>query len=181
MNADIEKAVLYQREVRKLIEGLPYQAIAEMAEALAPYRDSGGIDWVAGNGGSAANASHCVLHLDDVGILGRCLTDNTPILTARSNDIDYREALAAQLHYAKPDDAILVFSGSGVSKNIVNLLEAAVNMGIKARLGIFGFAGRDAPAPKYCPTKIVLNSTNYGAIEDVHSMIIHILKEMLTD
>lgn len=176
----VELAADYQRQVRKILDILPYQRILELAEGLAFYQNSEMKIYLAGNGGSAANASHCAAHLDDVGIVARCLSDNIPLLTARSNDDSYANAFARQIQNASMGDAVLVFSCSGKSPNIISLLREARKKEMKC-YGLFGFAGNGAEAPGLCDCAIVLNSSNYGVIEDVHSMIIHILKEILTE
>ena len=164
--------------VRLLSEDLKFEDIERVVQVLTAVRQSEGVVYVAGNGGSAANASHCAAHLNDVGILAVCLTDNVPLLTARSNDSSYGEALVqSTARRLRENDAVMVFSCSGKSPNIVALLNQAKTEGANT-IALFGFRDRHRQ-PGDLNASVILNSADYGAIEDVHRAITHIVKDML--
>lgn len=133
--------------------------------------------FIAGNGGSDANASHLALHLNERGKEAHNLMAEVPLLTAYANDFAYDEVIRKRLKQsATPQDCLVVLSGSGVSRNIILALVAAMNLGVK-RVGILGFGGGDALA--LCDVAVVLNSHEYGPVEDAHSAVIHLIQEGL--
>lgn len=82
--------------------------------------------WLAGNGGSAADAQHVAAEL--VGrfldpkrsaINARALTVDTSILTAIGNDFGYDRLFARQLEAAGPTDILVTHSTSGESRNLL--------------------------------------------------------------
>lgn len=140
--------------------------------------------FIAGNGGSAATASHMVNDLvkgvAEGGGRGFCavaLSDNIPLITAIANDTDYSDIFADQLvALGQPGDVLIVLSGSGNSANIVRAVEVARRMQIEtiALLGMGG--GRVA---EMADVSVIVPSDDYGPIEDVHMAIDHLFTEYL--
>ena len=103
------------------------------------------------------------------------LTDNSPVITAISNDVGYENVLINQLkiHHKKRDITIMI-SASGNSKN---LLTAA--KWIKSNGGyVFSFLGFDGGRLKKISNDYILVDSikgEYGPVEDIHLMINHIL------
>ena len=90
-------------------------AVQRLVEHLRTARDADGTVYVAGNGGSAATASHWA---NDLGkgtkSSGRafmrvmCLSDNVSWLTALANDEGYDRAFSGQLeNFAGPGDVFV--------------------------------------------------------------------------
>jgi D-sedoheptulose 7-phosphate isomerase len=132
----------------RLLENLDIDAVERVVKRLRSIRDAGGTVFIAGNGGSAATASHWV---NDLGkatkVSGRrfmrvvCLSDNTPWLTALANDEGYDRAFAGQLeNFASAGDLLIVISASGSSPNLVRAVEVAQANGV-ATVGLLGFDG----------------------------------------
>lgn len=169
------------QEVAKLLQQIEQQAISVIAKYLELTATQGGCVYTAGNGGSAANASHLAAHLNERGIPAICLSDNVIRFSALANDVHYEQALAKQLEELKVggQDAVVVFSCSGASPNILRLLEFAQRQGIHTRIGLLGFNG--GMALELCLLHIALDSQDYGAIEDCHSAIIHALRKALLE
>lgn len=140
--------------------------------------------FVAGNGGSAATASHMANDLvkgvaarDRLGFRAIALSDNVPLITAIANDEDYSEVFAGQLAaLGQPGDVLIVFSGSGNSANIVRAIELArqQQMTTIAFLGMGG--GRVA---RMADVSVIVPSDDYGPIEDVHMMFDHLVTAYL--
>ena len=82
--------------------------------------------YIAGNGGSAANAIHLANDLIACGIKAHALTADVATLTAIANDYGYEYIFSRQLAvYGEEGDLLLVLSGSGNSRNVLEaLLEA---------------------------------------------------------
>lgn len=133
--------------------------------------------YVAGNGGSCANAAHLVLHLRESNIRAVDLTADNACITAIANDHSYTEVFRQQLESQAIDgDGLLVISGSGKSLNIIAALEWA-RLHSLMRLGLLGFGGGDAA--RLCDMAIILDSSEYGPVEVAHDACIHLIKELL--
>ena len=102
---------------------------------------------VAGNGGSAAIASHFVIDLSRCTLDGKFLTrslslnDNVPVLTATANDLGYDLIFEYQLErIAREDDLLITISSSGNSQNIIKALECAKRLNLRT-IAFSGFDG----------------------------------------
>jgi D-sedoheptulose 7-phosphate isomerase len=119
--------------------------------------------WVAGNGGSAANAEHFTNDLFSKGIKAFCLISNTSIMTMIANDFGYDKTFSKQLElYATPYDLLITISCSGTSPNIVKAQKYAQKIGME----IYAFE-------TFGKTK------DYGKLEDKHLKLCHQIKDAL--
>ena len=116
--------------------------IERMVDELEALRTRFGRLYVAGLGGSAANASHAVNDFRKLcGIDAHCLTDNIASVTARANDLGWKHAL--ELDFAGQTDALLVLSvGGGHDGVSAPLVEMAVQIK-KVGGRLLGVVGRD--------------------------------------
>lgn len=154
--------------------------LADVAARIIACRQRGGMVFTAGNGGSAATASHMVNDLikgcrahGRSGVRALCLCDSSAVLTCLANDFNYEDALAVEFRtLAKKGDLLVVFSGSGNSENIVRLAEAAGEMEIET----VAFSGRDGgKLKKLCDVSVIASSDVMEIIEDIHMMQEHAL------
>jgi D-sedoheptulose 7-phosphate isomerase len=163
---------------------LPGDQVAAVAERLWDVARSGGQIMVAGNGGSAATASHMALDLGK-STLGRnarqgalrvrtiALNDPGPVITAWANDHGYERVFAEQIMtLARPGDAAVFFSVSGNSPNIVAAARAARAIGVT----VIAVLGRPGGAMRgLADLAIVVPSESYQIVEDVHLAINHMV------
>lgn len=176
----------YLNAFKVLLKQFDLNAIERIVKHLVVARDSGARIYVAGNGGSAATASHLA---NDLGkatkssgcapIKVLCLNDNVPWLTALANDEGYERVFAGQIeNFANAGDVLIVISASGNSKNLVQAVELA-----KTRKVItIGFLGFDGGILKTMVNEYFWLPTETGAyqlVEDVHSMLCHIITTCL--
>ncbi|WP_413744844.1 SIS domain-containing protein [Synechococcus sp. MIT S9451] len=108
--------------------------------------------FICGNGGSAANAIHIAndFHFG-IGACGpgpslpglriEALSANQGVITCLANDIGYENIYSHQLQVkGRPEDILIVLSGSGNSPNIANALDTAARMNIKS-FAILAYSG----------------------------------------
>ena len=100
--------------------------------------------FICGNGGSAANALHLANDLHyGIGACGpepkipgirvEALSANTGIITCLANDTGYDNIYAHQLEVkARPEDLLIVLSGSGNSSNVVKAIDTASQIGLRS-------------------------------------------------
>ena len=100
--------------------------IMDYDSILFLLRNCRGIVYTAGNGGSASTASHFTQDLvKTCRIKSICLTDNIPYITAVSNDDSYNNIFKDFMDlFWDAKDLLFLISGSGNSKNLVNVAEA---------------------------------------------------------
>ena len=143
--------------------------------------ESGARIWIAGNGGSAATASHFATDLSRCKnskyepIKGISLCDNSGLITAISNDFGYEYIFSRQLsNLATAGDLLIVLSASGNSNNILEVLSWAKNNQIKT-IALTGFDGGEANRIADISIHIPTEIGDYGVAEDTHSIICHFL------
>jgi D-sedoheptulose 7-phosphate isomerase len=135
-----------------------------------------------GNGGSASTASHIAADLSKNTIAPNMrrfrissLNDNTAILTALANDLGYENVFSEQLqNLIRPGDLLIAVSASGNSPNVVKAIRYAQSRSAES-VGILGFDG--GQAAQIVDLSIVVESSDYGVVEDTHLIINHILVE----
>ena len=156
------------------------RALETLEKALAERRQV----FLAGNGGSAATASHMagdlvkgVAQEGGRGLRAIALSDNVPLITAIANDESYSEVFASQLAaLGQPGDVLIVFSGSGNSANIVRAVEVAQQMGITT-IAFLGMGG--GQVAKMADVSVIVPSAEYGPIEDAHMVLGHLVTAYL--
>ena len=173
----IDSLISQRDAVEEAMRHLDLEAFSEIVRMLREQR--GATVWTAGNGGSAANASHLAAHLRECGFTAICVPESVALLTATSNDYRYEDSMwrAGGLSMLKNGDVVIALSCSGRSPNILALLKEARRVGM-VRLGLFGFP-ETCLAKHDCHAALVVQSEDYGAIEDTHSMVIHALAKEL--
>ena len=170
----------YKDELIKAIETIDLAKVHQAIDWLSETRANGRTVFVAGNGGSAATASHFVCDMLKGASYQRdsrfrilSLNDNMPTLTAYANDVGYDVAYAEQLkNFAQPGDLYIAISGSGNSPNVVKAMEAANAMGCRT----IALTGRDGGVLATL-AQLNLNAPvqHMGRIEDAHMIICHMI------
>lgn len=173
--------------VSSLMAQMDSDAVGRVFDTLRNARDRNATVYVAGNGGSAATATHWTT---DMGKATKrsgqlpfrimCLSDNVSWLTALGNDEGYERVFAGQLeNFAQKDDVLLVISASGNSPNLVCAVELAKERGAKT----VGFLGFDGGKLKDMVDEVVWVKTEMGAyeqVEDCHMALCHALTMCLS-
>jgi D-sedoheptulose 7-phosphate isomerase len=180
----------YINDLSSALHAIFTSDIDAVRRSLESAFNEGSTVFIAGTGGSAATASHMACDFQKTTLAKeheriakriRCiaLSDNMPLITAWGNDVSYNEVFGQQLrNLANAGDTLLVITASGNSPNIINALEAAVQLGVKT-IGFLGFEGGKALA--LCDQAIVVRSTDFGVIEDAHSVLMHMVTAALRE
>jgi D-sedoheptulose 7-phosphate isomerase len=176
----------YRDKLFTLFDKIDFSVLEKITETIVnAYKDDKTI-YVAGNGGSAATASHYqvdfgffVRYFKKKRIKVRSLTDHSPLMTAIGNDNSYEEVFTQQMQdHFNEGDVLIAISASGNSMNVVKAAEYATSLG-GTSIGLVGFEGgklKDScdiclftPNPK----------GDYGPIEDLHMILCHMLVSYL--
>jgi D-sedoheptulose 7-phosphate isomerase len=149
-----------------------------VAMLVKVYRGGGRL-YIAGNGGSAADAQHLAaefvakLARPRAALAAEALTVDTSTLTAIGNDFGFDQLFSRQLEgKATAKDAFLALTTSGTSPNIVRALETCKELGIAS----IAFSGRNGGIVReladYC---IIGAGTETSQIQEVHMVLYHTL------
>lgn len=138
---------------------------------------------VCGNGGSASDAMHIAGELVGRFLKERpalrciCLSDNSAVLTAWSNDYSYDTVFARQVQaYGQAGGVFWGISTSGNSPNVVLAAEAARSMGMQV-LSLTGEGGGKLAA--HSDILLAAPSRHTPLIQQVHICLYHYICEKI--
>ncbi|MCC6492075.1 MAG: SIS domain-containing protein [Pirellulales bacterium] len=139
----------------------------------------GGRVFIAGNGGSCADAQHlaaefvCKLSTPRAPLAAEALTADGATLTAISNDFHFDEIFARQLQCkASPGDVFIALSTSGNSPNVVRALEQCQRSSVPSIL----FSGRGGGrARPLADVAIIVPGNDSCQIQELHIVLYHTL------
>src|SRR2546422_2193868 len=173
-------------EAADVVRSVEVAAMTRAVGALSKVRARGGVIFTAGNGGSAATASHLALDLQKAarspggsGTRAVSLCDSVGLITAWANDTAFDRVFAEQLAVlAKPGDGLVVISVSGSSPNLIALLEVARE---KEQVSVGLLGGDGGRARELVQVPVIVPSNDYGWVEAAHAVLAHVLTYGLRD
>ena len=147
-------------------------------EVIKRYK-LGGRLYIAGNGGSAADAQHLAaefvskLAKDRNPLPAEALTVDSSILTAIGNDYGFEKIFSRQIiGKLTSKDIFLAITTSGMSQNILEALKVCKEMRIPSIL----FTGKDGGLAKSLATYTIIAPGNSTAIiQEIHILMAHTL------
>ncbi len=141
----------------------------------------GGRIYIAGNGGSAADAQHLAaefvskLARDRAPLSAEALTVDSSILTAIGNDYGFENIFSRQLEAkASKNDIFLGITTSGDSNNIIRGLELCKSKGILSIVFCGRNGGKTKAIADYC---IIVPGEQTSTIQELHIVLLHSLCE----
>ncbi len=160
-------------------------AIAAAGDQLVSALKGGGSVWLAGNGGSAADAQHIAAEME-----GRLeqerparavhtLAANGSTISSIGNDYGFDAVFARQVAgYVRAGDLLWLISTSGNSPNLIAAAEAARGKGVYV-LGLLGKGG--GPLNDLCDGSIIIPSNDTQHIQEAHITVGHILCKLVDE
>lgn len=135
--------------------------------------------YIAGNGGSAADAQHIAAELvgrfkkDRRALSAIALTTDTSCLTAISNDYSYEDVFARQLEaHFRWGDLLWLLSVSGSSPSIVKAAQVAKNMGGYVIL----FTGNKCKELlSWADESFVVDASDSDTVQECHQFAYHLI------
>lgn len=176
----------YVRGLKTLLDALDPALVTRIVDAFwdAYQRDARLV--LCGNGGSGSTSSHLVcdfqknVYLDG----GKpfevvALTDSPALLLAWGNDTHFDNVFAGQARtWLRRGDVLLAISGSGNSKNVLEAVKVADEVGATT-IGFCGYEGGKLAEVVHIP--VVIRQPNMQQIEDLHMILGHIVFSALRD
>jgi D-sedoheptulose 7-phosphate isomerase len=160
-----------------------HQIFEMAAQAVLDAYKNGGRIYIAGNGGSAADAQHLAaefvsrLERDRGPIAAEALTVDSSILTAIGNDYGYDQVFSRQVAgKMSPKDIFLGITTSGKSPNILRALQECRARSIKTII-FTGYEG--GSAKELADFTIIASGSKTATIQELHIVLAHSLCEYL--
>jgi len=160
-------------------------AILESAAVISGVLGSGGKLLIAGNGGSAAQASHFAAEMvvrltserNRQALPALALNCDTSVMTAVSNDYGYENMFARQVEaLGSKGDMLVVLTTSGNSANLIKAAAVARERGLLT----FGLLGnRGGKLLKKVDRSLVIPHVSTQRIQEEHLFVIHLLVELV--
>jgi D-sedoheptulose 7-phosphate isomerase len=130
-----------------------------------------------GNGGSATDAMDVVADLRARGRRALDLTADPAVLTAIANDVGVESIFARQvIAYGRSDDALLTFSTSGSSANVIAALAEARRRGM-ITIALVGYGGGRVAAESLADFVVITRSEHIPRIQEAQASAYHLLVE----
>jgi D-sedoheptulose 7-phosphate isomerase len=175
----------YKENLDRALTAPAMGELTKLAEALREAWRTGQTVYLCGNGGSAANAIHLANDFlygagvrNGGGLKVEALSANPAILTCLANDVGYDQIFAEQLRVkANAGDVLVVLSGSGNSKNVIEALEAGDTRGMKT-FAILGYSGGRCKTIAQHPIHFDINDMQIA--EDMQLIVGHICMQWLS-
>ena len=171
--------------LRKLtVENLGVEII-DLAAVISGVIGSGGKLLLAGNGGSAADASHfageMVVRLsadrNRQSLPAISLNTDTTVLTAAANDFGFENIFSRQVEgLGQRGDMLLVISTSGNSLNLLKAVQTAKKQNILTT-GLLGHDG--GKLAKTVDRALIVPHPSTQRVQEEHIFIIHSLVELI--
>lgn len=174
----------YINELINIQKSINFEKVEILSEKVKLQLKNNKKIFIAGNGGSSYNSSHFVTDWfkfseNYSSSLVFSLSDNVGLITAYANDNSYENIFSEQIKKLMcKDDLLIVLSGSGNSKNLINAVNLTNKMGISS-FGILGFDGGNLK--NICSDFIHIKSFDMQFCEDIQIQIGHyIMKKINT-
>lgn len=178
----------YFLHLHECLKALDTKSVAAVVREFIAAREEGHRIYVAGNGGSAATASHMVNDIAtdvarkaklDVPFRVHALTDNAALLTAIANDTGYENIFVNQLAaWFQPGDRFLAISASGNSPNLLRAAEWVREHGGRV-ISFVGFDGGRLQVLSDVCVHVKTALGEYGVVEDAHLVLNHTISNWL--
>lgn len=183
----------FSRKTEEAIHALPIEEIARALNILQAVYERDGRVYVFGNGGSLALATHWVADFNKT-VFGHNLvhsgrsrfqTIRVPAteeeLTAWANDIGYDQVFCGPLkNYLQDSDVVIAISSSGNSPNVIKAVELAKSRNVPV-IGLSGFDGGELNRLSDAKLLVSTAKGEYGVVESVHGVILHIMTQYFKD
>lgn len=169
----------------RLAEALAAQTpqLEAIAGAVIDCFNRGGFVYLAGNGGSAADAQHIAAELvgrfkvDRAALPAIALTTDTSVLTAVANDLGAEYMFSRQIEALVTErDIFWALSVSGQSPNII----AAARSAKQRDATIIGFTSRRGDAlAAFCDHCLRVDHDSSDRVQEIHQLAYHLICERI--
>jgi len=157
------------RYKKSLFETDQSELMIKMKKTLLSVKSNNNKVIIAGNGGSAAMASHVAVDFTKQGGIRTINFNEADLITCFANDYGYKHWVAKCIDfYGDKGDVVILISSSGNSINMLNASKKAKELGIK----VITFTGFDPnnPLKQEGELNFWLDSKAYNVVENTHQI-----------
>ncbi len=159
--------------------------IERIVEIIVSALKSGKKVLFAGNGGSASDCNHMATELvskfcnERKALAAVSLTSNNSTITAIANDYGFEKVFSRQIEaLGEKGDVFVALSTSGNSKNIIEALRAAKEIGLIS----IGLSGKNlCDMDNLCDFILKVPSDKTPIIQESHIMLGHLICKMIEE
>ena len=187
MDNQIKTYIQNSIEIRKniLADEEMFEKVKEISNKIISALKSENKILFVGNGGSASDCDHLAtefvskFYKDRHAFNAISLTSNNALITALSNDFSYDKAFSRQIEaIGKKGDILIALSTSGNSKNVVNAIKVANEIGLTT----VGLTGQTpCEMNKICNILVKIPSSETPAIQEAQTMLGHLICKIVED
>jgi D-sedoheptulose 7-phosphate isomerase len=156
--------------------------IARAGALLAEALRAGGKVLACGNGGSAADAQHFAAELinrfeiERAPLAAVALTTDSSTLTSIANDYAYEQVFSKQVRgIGRRGDVLLAISTSGNSRNVIEAMQAARDLGLRLIALTGNGGGKMSALVSSEDVHICVPHKRTARIQEVHLLALHCL------
>ena len=169
---------------KSVIENLG-EDILDLSAVISGVMGAGGKILIAGNGGSATDASHFAAEMivrltaerSRQALPAIALTVDPGVMTAAANDFGFENVFARQIEgLGNKGDMLFTISTSGNSANLIKAVQVAHEKGMICVGLLGGGGGKLAPM---VDRSLVIPHPSTQRIQEEHTFIIHLLVELV--
>ena len=149
------------------MESVNYDDLIATAEKIQVVSQKGNKLIIAGNGGSAAMASHVSVDFTKAAGIRAINFNEADLLTCFANDYGYERVFEKAVEfYGNCGDLLILISSSGNSQNVVNAAKRAKEL----KMGVITFSGfnRGNPLSQLGDINFWVESRAYNIVEMTH-------------
>ena len=117
--------------IERTLKSVDYTQLIKSSEKIKTLSEGGNKLMIAGNGGSAAMASHVAVDFTKAAGIRAINFNEADLLTCFSNDYGYERVFEKAIEfYGDPGDILILISSSGSSANVVMAAQRAKELNI---------------------------------------------------
>jgi D-sedoheptulose 7-phosphate isomerase len=153
--------------VEKALKAVDHSLLQDVAGAIMETADRRRKIILAGNGGSAAMASHVAVDLTKSAGIRSINFNEAGLLTCLANDYGYENVFEKALElYGNEGDLLILISSGGQSQNVLNAARKAREL----RIGVITFTGfeKDNELRQMGDLNLWVDSKSYNVVEMTH-------------
>lgn len=168
----------FNRYQKDLVDQELWSRLLGLKELFKITNAKGSMIYIAGNGGSAAIASHVSVDLTKNAKI-RCMAFNdASFITCLANDYGYENWLSAAIEfYGRPGDVGVFISSGGKSPNIVKAAQKAREKEMKT-VTFTGFSEAN-PLRQLGDMNFWVDSCAYNVVENIHQIWLLAVVDMI--
>jgi len=165
---NIEKFLInFNDQMKETLKSLDINDALKIIEVFKNIKENNGKIMIAGNGGSAAMASHVAVDLTKAAAVRSTTFNESDLITCFGNDFGYENWISKAIeYYYYENDAVILISSSGQSPNIINAAKKSIELGLPV-ITLSGFSEQNS-LKKIGNINLWVDSQSYNIVEMTH-------------